>query len=144
MKNSTDREDRMVSRMMSDFRLENPSQGFTDRVMQGIQMKSSTVDSRPLIGRAGWVGIAAGFCLLLGLIFMDSGVQSTEKAGWLSQNLPSIRIPAVDFRVLDWFAWMHPDDPTLFWIFVGIGGFILLGFLQQIFGIRHNRQINTL
>ena len=141
MNKRNDTENQLVSGLMKDFRRENPSPGFTQGVMERIRLQDSLMKSRPLIGRAGWIGIAAGLCLLLGLIFLDAGDQAAEEAGWLSQNLPSLGIPFNEFDFADLFAWMHPEDPAMFWIFASIGGFILLAFLQRLFGARYYGQI---
>jgi hypothetical protein len=144
MKDNTDKADRLMAKIMKDFPMESPSTGFTEGVMERVQAESRVSESRPLIGRTGWIGIAAGFILLLGLIFLEYDGQAPEEAGWLAQHMPSLKIPVFDFSFTDLFSWINLDDPTLFWIFTGIGGIILLGFLQRLFGTLHFRNLHNL
>ena len=141
----TEKEDRLISDIMKDFRMESPSPGFTEKVMQGIQLQGKNVKaSGPLIGRSGWIGIAAGLGLLLGLLFLEYDNAVPEEAGWLEQRLPLIGLPSVNFSIGDLFSWINLDSPALFWISIGIGGIVLLGFLQQLIDKIHLRNIYTL
>lgn len=140
----TDKEDRLVAEIMRDFEMESPPSGFTDRVMQRIQAESHAHESRPLISRAGWIGIAAGFCLLLGLIFLEYDSQAPADAGWLAQYLPSLGFPAVDFSLENLLSWINAGNSTLLWIFTGIGGLFLLAFFQRLFENWHFRNLYTL
>ena len=114
--------------------MESPPSGFTDRVMQNIQLESTAYVKRssPLISKAGWIGIAASLTLLIVLVFFGSSGESTAEAGLLAERLPSFSIPEVNFSFGDLFSWINLDSPTLFWIFTGIGGIALLAFLERI------------
>jgi hypothetical protein len=144
MIDKTNKDDRLLADVMKDFRMEGPSSGFTERVMESIQAESQMNAYRPLIGRAGWIGIAAGFCLLLGLIFMDYDSQVPAESGWLAQQLNSVHIPAFQFSFSDLFSRINLDDPVLFWILTGITGAVLLAFLHRLFETRHMRNLFTL
>lgn len=134
MKNKTGKEDRLISDIMKDFRMESPSPGFTERVIQGIHAQSdnSVPVSSPLISRAGWIGIAAGFFILLGIIISQYDSDIPSESGILAERLPSVSLPAIDFSFPDLFNWINLDSPTLFWIFTGIGGIFLLGLLERV------------
>ena len=134
MKNGKSREDRLVSEIMKDFKMESPSEGFTDRVMQNIQIERSipVVSSQPLIGSAGWIGIAVGLLVLILLIIFGTGNEVPSETSRLMQFISSINMPSVDFQFNSIFSWINLNSPTLFWIFTGIGGIILLGFLERV------------
>lgn len=134
MRKNKSKEDQLVSGIMKDLKMESPSPGFTDRVMHTIQMDSDTSALRPtpLIGRAGWIGISAGICLLFVLIILGYDSEVPAEAGWLAQRLSSISLPAVDFSFWDLFSWINFTSPTLFWIFTGIGGIIALAFIERL------------
>lgn len=135
MKNGKSREDRLVSDIMKDFKMESPSDGFTERVMQNIQLERSipAVYSRPLINTTGWIGIAVSLLVLIIFVFLSTANEAPSETGGLIQRLPSINMPSVDFNFSSIFGWMNLNSPTLFWIFTGIGGIILLGFLERVF-----------
>ena len=139
MKNGLNKEDHLVSEIMKDFKMESPSDGFTDRVMQNIQLEPDipAVSSRPLISNAGWIGIAVSLFVLILFVFFGTGNEVPAETGSLMQRLPSIQLPSVEFHFNSLFSWINLNSPTLFWIFTGIGGMILLGFLERLInGIR--------
>lgn len=142
MKNKTGKEDRLISEIMKDFRMESPSPGFTDRVMQNIQAQSdaSLSVARPLISKAGWIGIAVGFCIILGIVIFGSDSEVPSESGSLFDSIPFINSLSIEFSYPDLFNWINIDNPTLFWIFTGIGGIFLLGLLERLIsriGSRH-------
>lgn len=142
MKKRMSKEDQLVSGIMKDLRMESPSPGFTGRVMHSIQLESNLSATRPspLISKAGWIGIAAGLCLVLVFVFLGYDSEVQAEPGWLAQRMPSINLPEVNFSFGDFFSRIYPDSPTLFWIFTGIGGIILLAFLERLIDnirIRH-------
>ena len=142
MKKKTGKEDRLISEIMKDFRMESPSPGFTDRVMQNIQAQSdaSIPVVRPLIGRAGWIGIVVGFCIILGIIIFGPESEVPSESGSLFDSIPFLNSLSIEFSYSDLFSWINIDNPTLFWIFTGIGGIFLLGLLERIIsriGFRH-------
>lgn len=142
MKKRTGKEDRLVSEIMKDLQMENPSPGFTNKVMQSIQMQSniSAMRSSPLISKAGWIGIAAGLCLVFVFLFLGYDSEVPPETGWLAQHMPSISFPAFDFSFGDLFSRIYPDSSTLFWIFTGVGGIFILAFLERLIDnirIRH-------
>jgi hypothetical protein len=142
MKNKTGKEDRFISEIIKDFRMESPSPGFTDRVMQNIQAQSdpSVCEVRPLIGRTGWIGIAVGFCIILGIIVFGYDSDVPSESGSLFDRIPFIDALSIEFSFQDLFSWINFENSTLYWIFTGIGGILLLGLLQRIInsiGSRH-------
>ncbi len=142
MKKKSSKEDRLVSGIMKDLHMESPSPGFTGRVMQSIQTESdlSVIRPSPLISKAGWIGIAAGLCLVLVFIFLGYDSEVPAEAGWLAQRMPSISLAEVNFSFGNFFSRIYPDSPTLFWIFTSVSGIILLAFLERLINnirIRH-------
>ena len=134
MKKFTDKEDQLISGIMKDLEMENPSEGFTDRVMQRIQTQTDfyLVNSSPLISKTAWIGIAVCFALLLAVIFMGSERQVPAETGWLTEILSSISFPAMHLSFAGLFSWVKPYHPALFWIITSIGGLTILAFLQQL------------
>lgn len=139
MKNGMKREDKLVSDIMKDFTMESPSDGFTDRVMQNIQLERniSPISSGSLIGTWGWIGIAAGILVLFLLVFLGGSIEPSSGTGGLIQRFSSIQPPSIDFQFKSVLSWINLSSPTLLWIFTGIGGIILLSFLERLInGIR--------
>lgn len=135
MKNGKSREDRLISNIMKDFKMESPSEGFTDKVMQTIQSEQAipAMEPRPLINTAGWIGITVGLLVPILLLFLGAGNEvPSEASGWM-QRLPSINLPSFDFQYNGLFSWINLSSSTLLWIFTGIGGIILLTFLERVF-----------
>jgi len=134
MKTKSNKEDRFVSEIMKDFQMENPSEGFTNRVMQNIQLDRSipVIDKSPLIGKAGWIGIAASLVFLLIFLFVGNDPEAASESGWLFQKLSSIGYPSINFSFHRLFNWINLESPTLFWIFSGIGALMLLVLLERL------------
>lgn len=135
MNHMKEKEDRLMSDIMKDFRMETPPEGFTQRVMQRVRAQGSitSVKSTPLIGRAGWIGIAVFVSLLLVLIFIVNPGQSATEPGWIGRILHMINFPEFDSKMSNLFGWVSHDHHTLFWIFLGIAGLFMLVFLERLF-----------
>jgi len=144
MKKFSTREDQLMSRILQDLETEGPSDGFTGRVMENIQAQVNpyVFKSSPLIGRAGWIGIAAGLCILMIVIFSGADSPVTADAGWLDQKLASVSLPSIHLSYSDLFSWMDPGSPTLFWILISIGGLVLLALLQHLSETVHVRRFS--
>jgi len=128
------KEDRLVSDIMKDFQVESPSAGFTGRVMQNIQLEKSysVISSQPLISKGGWIGIAAGLGILIVLIFLSYGSEVPGENGYFSQLLSSLNFPGININFTRLFNWNIFDSPTLFWISTGVGGILLLVFMERL------------
>jgi hypothetical protein len=119
---------------MKDFQMDNPSEGFTGRVMQNIQLDSSltVIKSSPLIGKTAWIAIAAGFALLLTVFIVTGDAESTSEAGWMAKYLSTIKLPEIHFSLDRFIDLSKLNNPTLLWIFIGIGGLILLLLFERL------------
>lgn len=140
-----EKEERLLAEIMKDFRMENPPSGFTANVMgrlEGVNVSEGTY--RPLISRAGWIGIAAGFLIILALIFTSSETQVPGESGWLSQQFDQVAQPVGNLLSADLFSWIKLDNPVLFWIITGIAGFVLLAVLQRLITSRPLHHLNSL
>ncbi|MFC2116095.1 hypothetical protein ACFLTU_06450 [Bacteroidota bacterium] len=142
MKKRIDKEDQFVSEIMKDLITESPSPGFTDRVMQSIQAESSysAIKASPLISKAGWIGITAGICMILVIVYIVYGGQDPSASGWLTQIIANFNLPVVNVNPEALFGWINVESPTLFWILASIGGLIMLAFIQRIIENLHIRQ----
>ena len=128
------KEDRLVSGIMKDFQVESPPPRFTEKVMQSIQQEKSysAIGSQPLISKGGWIGIAAGLSILVVLIFIGDGSEVPGEAGYFGQILSSLSFPELKFSFTRLFNWNIFDSPTLFWISTGVGGILLMAFLERL------------
>ena len=142
MKKRMEKEDRLVSEIMKEYQMENPGEGFTDKVMQSIELESSVsvLKSSPLISKAGWIGIAASLAVLIAYLFFGSDTQAPAESGWLTQFISSLSLPTVQITKPDFFTWINFNSPTLFWICVGVAGLALLALLERILESFNTRQ----
>jgi hypothetical protein len=134
MNNRISKEDRLVSGIMKDFRVESPPAGFREKVMQSIQQEKSysALSSQPLISKGGWIGIAAGLSILIVLIFIGNGSEVPGDTGYFGQILSSLSFPEIKYSFSRLFNWNIFDSPTLFWISTGVGGILLMAFLERL------------
>ena len=134
MKKGMSKEDRLLSEIMKDFRMDSPPGGFTERVMHSIQLEGSLSPSinRPLISKAGWIGIAIGLGLLILIVFLGNGGEAAAEGGFIARTISSLKLPAVDFGFGNIISWIYVESSTLFWIFVGIGGILLFTVLGRL------------
>lgn len=139
MKKRMNKEDRLMSDIMKDFTMEQPPEGFTERVMQNIQLvdQHKVFSSGPLISRAGWIGIAAGLAALVILVLFGSDTGTTAEAGLLAQCLSSIEVPAIHYDFL--IRWLDLDSPSLTWVFTGIGGIGILALVERLINTLRTR-----
>lgn len=138
-----EREDRLIKEIMKDFRMESPPSGFTGKVMERLRSGSPETVYRPLISRAGWIGIAAGFLIILALVFTSSETQVPGESGWFAQQIDKVEQPVSNFLSADLFSWIRLDNPILFWILTGIAGLVLLAFFQNLILNRPVRHLNS-
>lgn len=141
MKNGMDKEDRLVSRIMKDYRMENPPEGFTERVMQTIQVKSAPTATvfRPLIGTVGWISIAVGILLLILYALLGSDASIASQDSGIMQRLPSFSLPSIDITFNGLYRRLFVDSQALTWIFAGIGGIILMVLVERTLNGLRNR-----
>ncbi len=134
MNKGMSKEDRLVSDIMKNFQSESPSTGFTVKVMESIQLEKSysSISSQPLISKSGWIGITAGLGILIVLIFLGYGSEVPGEAGYFGQILSSLRFPEINFSFTRLFNWNIFDSSTLFWISTGVGGILLLAFMERL------------
>jgi len=140
---SPEREDRLIKEIMKDFRMESPPSGFTGKVMERLQSGSPETSYRPLISRAGWIGIAAGFLIILALVFTSSETQVPGESGWFAQQIDKVEQPVGNFLSADLFNRINLDNPILFWIITGIAGLVLLAVFQRLITNRPVRHLNS-
>ena len=133
MKKRLEKEDKLIKDIMKDFQMENPPEGFTERIMQTIDLESnhSSLQTSPLISKTAWIVIIASLLALI--IFLLSGNNSPAAAdpGWLSKLISSGYIPSFGLNTSDLFSRFNFGSTTLFWIFSGIAGIFLLAILER-------------
>jgi len=134
MNKGMNKEDQLISDIMQVFQFESPPTGFTDKVMQSIQLEKSYsgISSQPLISKGGWLGITAGLIFLVGLIFLGNGSEVPSEQGYVSQIISSLNFPEINLSFSRLFNWDIFYSTTLFWISVGIGGILLLAFMERL------------
>jgi len=133
------KEDQLISGIMKDYELSDPSADFTAKVMDRIELESITPKfvSKPLISTAGWIGISISVIILILIILMVSSGESSSP-GWLSENLSwTFRLPEINlpkFRIIDF------SNPPLSWLILGSGGIVLLAVIEKWFEENRFRQ----
>jgi hypothetical protein len=135
------KEDQFISGIMKDFEMSNPPADFTAKVMGRIELESITPGfvNKPLISRAGWIGICISVIILILIILLGSSGESTSQS-WLSENLAwNFSLPQINlekWRIIDF------SNSTLTWIILGSGGIMLLALIEK--WIEENRFRQTL
>jgi hypothetical protein len=135
------KEDQFISGIMKDYEMSNPPADFTAKVMDRIELESVTTVfvSKPLISRAGWIGICISVIILISLILMGSSGESSSQS-WLSENLGwNFSLPQINlekWRIIDF------SNSTLTWIILGSGGILMLALIEK--WIEENRFRQTL
>ena len=134
MKEKMEKEDRLVAEIMKEYQMVNPSEGFTDRVMQSIELESNIahIKSSPIISKSGWIGIGTGLILLIAYLYFGFDTQASAESGWLAQFFSNLSIPSLKLTAPDFFSRINFDSPTLFWICVGVAGIAFLALLERI------------
>ena len=135
------KEDQLISGMMKDLEMSNPPADFTAKVMDRIELESITpvFVSKPLISRAGWIGIGISVIILILIILFGSSGESSSP-GWLSENLgKNFSLPNINFEKLRFIDF---SNSPLTWIILGSGGIMLLVFIEK--WIEENRFRQTL
>jgi hypothetical protein len=133
------KEDQLLSGIMKDLEMSNPPADFTAKVMDRIELESVTpvFVNKPLISRAGWIGISFSIIILILIILMGSNGESTSQS-WLSENLGwNFNLPQINlekFRIIDF------SNSTLTWIILGSGGIMLLVLIEKWFEENRFRQ----
>ncbi len=141
MSERIDKEDKLIAGIMKDYEMSNPPADFTARVMDQIELETikPVFQSKPLISKAGWIGISISILILVLIIFLGSGSES-ESQSWVAENLGwNFSLPQINldkWRVIDF------SNSTLTWIILGSGGIMLLAFIEK--WIEENRFRQTL
>jgi hypothetical protein len=146
MKNRTEKEDNLITDIMKDFEMESPSDGFTERVMQSIELEPnlSTLKSSPLISRTSWIGIAASLLALLLYLYFGYEGQSQVQATWMNRILSSPALEAFKVSITDFFGRINLGGSVLFWILVGTVGILLLAVLERFLETSRKQQFLVL
>jgi len=135
------KEDQLISGIMKDYEMSNPPADFTAKVMDRIELESITpvFMSKPLISRAGWIGISISIIILMLIILLGSNGESSSQS-WLFENLSkNFSFPQISLeklRIIDF------SKSPLTWIILGSGGIMLLVFVEK--WIEENRFRQTL
>jgi len=135
------KEDQLISGIMKDYEMSNPPADFTAKVMDRIELESITpvFMSKPLISRAGWIGISISIIILMLIILLGSNGESSSQS-WLFENLgKNFSFPQISLeklRIIDF------SKSPLTWIILGSGGIMLLVFVEK--WIEENRFRQTL
>ena len=133
------KEEQFISEIMKDYEMSNPPTNFTAKVMDRIELESVTPAfvSKPLISRAGWIGICLSVFILILIILTGSSGESSSQ-GWLSENLGwNFSLPQINMeklRIIDF------SNSTLTWIILGSGGIMLLVLIEKWFEENRFRQ----
>jgi hypothetical protein len=135
------KEEQLISGIMKEYELSDPSADFTAKVMDRIELESITpvFVNKPLISPAGWIGISISVIILVFIILFGSSGESSS-TGWLSENLGwNFSLPEINLeklRIIDF------SNSTLTWIILGTGGIMLLVLIEK--WIEENRFRQTL
>jgi len=135
------KEEQLISGIMKDYEMSSPPADFTAKVMDRIELESIThvLVNKPLISRAGWIGIGISVIILILIILFGSSGESSS-TGWLSENLDwNFSLPQINLeklRIIDF------SNSTLTWIILGLGGIMLLALIEK--WIEENRFRQTL
>ena len=141
MSERVNKEDQLISGIMKDYEMSNPPADFTAKVMDRIELESVTPGfvNKPLISRAGWIGISISVFILILIVLLGSSGESTSQS-WLSENLGwNFSLPEINlekWRIIDF------SNSTLTWIVLGSGGIMLLALIEK--WIEENRFRQTL
>jgi hypothetical protein len=141
MRDRAKEEDQLISDIMKDFEMSNPPADFTAKVMDQIVLESvrPVFVSKPLISRAGWIGIGISIAILLIIILTGSGSQSSSP-NWLSENLSwNFQLPQLNLGKWHFLDFRNSSLP---WIILGSGGIMLLVLIEK--WIEENRFRHTL
>jgi hypothetical protein len=142
MKKRLEKEDKLITDIMKDFQMENPPEGFTERVMQTIELESnhSSLRTSPLISKTAWIVIIASLLTLIFFLLSGNYSPAATESGWLSKLISSGSIPSLSLNTSDLLSRFNLGSTTLFWIFTGIAGIFLLAILERILEISRTRQ----
>ncbi len=134
MKKKLEKEDNLISEIMKDLQMEKPSEGFTDRIMQSLEMESSISDFKPgpLISKEGWIGIFAGILGITLLLFFLPESQVPAEASWLTQFFSMLNLPSIEISFTNVFSRINFGSPTLLWISIGVAGIGFLAIIERI------------
>ncbi len=130
MNTRTEKEDRLISGIMKDYEMSSPPEDFTAKVMERITLEPVVPGylERPLISKAGWIGIGVAIIILLLIILLGSSGDSSSKS-WISDYLSwNCSLPQVNFEnwnIIDF------SNPVLTWIILGTGGIMLLALIEN-------------
>jgi len=133
------KEEQFISGIMKDYEMSNPPTNFTAKVMDRIELESVTpvFVSKPLISRAGWIGICLSVFILILIILTGSSGEASSQS-WLSENLGwNFSLPQINLeklRIIDF------SNSTLAWIILGSGGIMLLALIEKWFEENRFRQ----
>lgn len=141
MRERMNKEDKLISGIMKDYEMSNPPTDFTANVMERIELEPvvPAFIHKPLISRAGWIGIVISvFVLILVILLGANGESSTQS--WISENLSwNFSLPDLNlerWRIIDF------TNPTLTWIILSTGGIMLLAVIER--WIANNKFRHTL
>lgn len=133
------KEEQFISGIMKDYEMSNPPTNFTAKVMDRIELESVTpvYVSKPLISRAGWIGICLSVFILILIILTGSSDEASSQS-WLSENLGwNFSLPQINLEKLHFIDF---SNSTLTWIILGSGGIMLLVLIEKWFEGNRFRQ----
>ena len=133
------KEEQFISEIMKDYELNNPPTDFTAKIMDRIELESvtSVYVSKPLISKAGWIGILLSVIVLLLIIITGSSGESSSQS-WLFENLGwNLSLPQINLEKLHFIDF---SNSTLTWIILGSGGIMLLVLIEKWFEENRFRQ----
>lgn len=139
MSERENKEDQLISGIIKDYELSDPPTDFTAKVMDRIELESITpvFVNKPLISRAGWIGICISVITLLLIILLGSSGESSS-TGWLAENLSwNFSLPQINREKLHFIDF---SNSTLTWIILGSGGIMLLVLIEKWFEENRFRQ----
>jgi hypothetical protein len=77
-------------------------------------------------------------------LFLGNGNDTPAEGGWINILRSALALPEFEFGFSRLFSWINLDDPTLIWIFTGIGGIMVLALLERLIDIIRPRQFYLL
>ena len=139
MSERVNKEDQLISGIMKDYEMSNPPVDFTAKVMDRIELETITpvFVNKPLISRAGWIGIIISIIILLLIILFGSSGESASP-GWLSETLGwNFSLPEINQEKLYFIDF---NNSILTWIILGSAGIMLLYLIEKWFEENRFRQ----
>lgn len=132
MKKKMDPEEKLVYGMMEHFEIHQPEEGFTNRVMDRVNLEPMPLKdySGPLISRSAWIliGLILSTIIIFLLYYISSSpVDSAESSGFLKANIPDINTltqPIIE--------WVKDTMGVLTWYTLGLVSLFILTVIDHI------------